>query len=97
MLLKGQEHRGHLPPSELAATLLHECDVIARYIEHVRELVDEIAVYERRYEMSTLTMIDSLASGDLEETGEIVNWLMDYEQYQRIASEWPTLEPATLD
>lgn len=97
MLLKGQEHRGHLPPSELAATLLHEREVIARYIEHARELVDAIAEYERRYEMSTPAMIDSLASGDLEETGEIVDWLMDYERYRRISSEWPTLEPATLD
>ena len=97
MLLKGQEHRGHLPPSELAETLLRERDVIARYIEHARELVDAISAYERRYEMSTLAMIDSLASGDLEETGEIVDWLMDHERYRRISAEWPTLEPAALD
>ena len=97
MLLKGQEHRGHLPPSELAATLLHERDVIARYIEHVRELVDAIAEYERRYEMPSQVMIENLATGDLEETGDIVDWLITYERYQRIASEWPTLEPAALD
>jgi hypothetical protein len=97
MLLKGQEHRGHLPPSELAAILLHERDIIARYIEHVRELVDTIAAYERRYEMSSETMVNDLATGDLEETGDIVDWLIAYERYQRIASEWPALEPATLD
>ena len=38
MLLKGQEHRGHLPPSELAETLLNERAVIARHIDRVREL-----------------------------------------------------------
>ncbi|MBA2452563.1 MAG: hypothetical protein H0V47_05295 [Chloroflexia bacterium] len=97
MPLKGQEHRGHLSPSELAATLRRERDIIARYIEHARELVDAIAAYERRYEMSSETMVSDLSTGDLEETGDIVDWLITYERYQRIASEWPTLEPATLD
>lgn len=97
MLLKGQEHRGHLSPSELAAELLHEQDVISRYIGNARELVDTIRAYERQYEMPSDVMLQRLADGDIEETNDIVDWMIVYERYRRVAADWPTLEPAALD
>lgn len=97
MLLKGQEHRGHLSPSELASELLHERDVITRYIENAQELVDTIKAFERQYEMSSEVMMQRLDAGDLDETNDIVDWVMIYERYRRVAADWPTLEPATLD
>jgi hypothetical protein len=42
----------------------------------VDRLSARIAEYERRYELSSLEMVEQVQSGDLKETDDIASWLM---------------------
>ncbi len=42
----------------------------------VDRLTARIAEYERRYELSSLAMVEQVQRGDLKETDDIASWLM---------------------
>ena len=42
----------------------------------VDRLSAQIAEYERRYELSSLEMVEQVQRGDLKETDDIASWLM---------------------
>ena len=42
----------------------------------VERLTAQITEYERRYEMSSLAMVEQVQRGDLKETDDIASWLM---------------------
>ena len=59
---------------ELLSELVNEARAPANGA--VERLSAHIAEYERRYELSSLEMVERVRKGDLEETDDIASWLM---------------------
>ncbi len=51
---------------------------------YVSVLRDRLATFERRYEMASKKMMESLTSGELTETGDIVLWAWTWQTLKQI-------------
>lgn len=75
-----------LSPTELAKRLLAERDAIANFVATVEALEASVEAMEARYGIASADIHAAIESGQLTETQEVCNWLMDYELLSRARS-----------
>ncbi|HEU5422125.1 MAG TPA: hypothetical protein VFU72_01165 [Nitrolancea sp.] len=76
MMLKG---RGVMDPQTLVEELLRQRDVLRAHTNLVETLSTSIQEYERRYSLSSDQLHAAIEAGQLQETEEVCDWIIDYE------------------
>jgi hypothetical protein len=66
--------------------LLLERDVIAKFVATVEALDAEVRAQEARYGIASDDIHAAIEDGRLVETGDVCDWLMDYELLERARS-----------
>ena len=56
---------------------------------YILDLRDRLTTFERRYEMASKRMMESLISGELTETGDIVLWAWTWQTLKQIEEGTP--------
>lgn len=69
-------------PQEIAEQLLAEQAVIERYLDSVSALEAQILAYEQKYGIPSSEVHEAIESGQLRETLEVCNWLLDIEMLE---------------
>ena len=62
---------------ERADQLLAECETIRRYVELMNTLQARVLAYEEQFGIPSSDVDEAIESGQLQETLEVTNWLLD--------------------
>lgn len=71
----------------MASDLLRRANIIRQHHEHVEALESRIAEFERRYGVPSSRIHQAIDSGELYESLEVCDWIMDVELLQRARSQ----------
>lgn len=80
MVIAGRERRR---PEELAAVLIQERAVLLEQQTQLEVLRTRVAGYERHFGIASSQLHDAIDRGELTETAEVCDWIIDVEQLQR--------------
>jgi hypothetical protein len=71
---------------ELADQLLAERDVISRYVERIDKIRSRVLACEEKFGIPSSQIHEAIESGQLYETLEVCEWIIDYELLSRAKS-----------
>lgn len=75
---------------ELASDLARQMETIKQRRIHLVEVEARIQAFERRYGVASSDLHAAIESGELQETAEVCEWIIDYELLQRAAASGPS-------
>lgn len=78
MIIRGHEHVGRLPADRLVSELLRQRAVLQAVEEGRGELRARIHAMEQLYGVQSSDVSAAINRGDLPETEEVTDWLIDY-------------------
>lgn len=87
MILRGQEHKGELASHELAELLLAQRATLRQAQERRRDLREHIEAFETQYGIRSEELPEKLASGEIQETLAVCDWLQSLTLLERLESE----------
>lgn len=74
---------GRQNPEELAAALLRERETLLEQQAEIVALQARVAAYEQKFGIPSAWIHDAIDRGELIETLEVCDWIMDVEQLQQ--------------
>lgn len=80
MVLSHSESRDD---QRLAAQLLGQLQVIDEYMEYLRQVTDRVQAMEHQYGIASADIHTAIEAGEIRETLDVCNWIMDYEILKR--------------
>lgn len=80
MVLSHSESRDE---QRLVAQLLGQLQVIDEHMEYLRQVMDRVQAMEQRYGIASADIHSAIEAGEIRETLDVCNWIMDYEILKR--------------
>jgi len=78
MIIRGHEHLGRLSTDELVSELLKQRAVLQAAEASREEMRARVHAMEQQYGMHSSEVAAALNRGDLQETEDVTDWLIDF-------------------